>query len=152
MSSFLGIWWSNRVATAQEKQEIQTFIFPEGKCVEFAENDQNMFFTQEIISNTGRIEELLFRKQVWIPVGCVPLACRPYRRGGSAQPGGSASGGGGLGGPPRPPWTEWLTDRCKDITLPQDAATYSIWNEWLQRQPYAAFSSCEILIFGNFTN
>ena len=51
---------------------------------------------------TARFSGRLYREGGW---GCLPLG-----------PGGvyhtSLS-------PPPPPWTEWLTDRCKNITLPQ---------------------------------
>ena len=66
-------------------------------------------------------------KQECIPVGCVPAARRPYA--GVCFPGGGVwSRGEGLvpgggypsmhwGRPPPPLWTEWMTDRCKNITL-----------------------------------
>ena len=87
------------------------------------------------------------KKQVCIPVGCVPPACCPYLpactvQGNVCFPGVSASQGECLlpkGGvcfprgvsaprgcvsqhalgqtPPPHPWTEWLTDRCKNITF-----------------------------------
>ena len=82
--------------------------------------------------------------QVCIPVGCLPPACCPYlpactapREGLLPGVGDVCSGGGGVcsrgeGGcllPGRgcipacteadtPLWTEWLTDRCKNITFP----------------------------------
>ena len=68
-------------------------------------------------------------QQVCIPAGFVPPACCPYLPACTAQ-GGSAPGGGSVPGKgcllsqhalrqsPPPLWTEWLTDRCKNITFP----------------------------------
>ena len=44
------------------------------------------------------------------PSGCLPMGCLPT--------GVSASGGGGCT-PPLPPWTEFLTHGCENITFPQ---------------------------------
>ena len=62
-----------------------------------------------------------------IPVGCKAAEHWPYSRvccfpGGVSAPGGVCSRGGWSGTPPRtrqvpPLWTEWMTDRCKNITL-----------------------------------
>ena len=54
----------------------------------------------------------LNKQQVCIPVGCVPPACWPYW-----AVGGSASGG--RLGRPLSPLVNRMTDRCKNITLPQ---------------------------------
>ena len=78
----------------------------------------------------------LLRKQECIPVGCVPTDCWPYPSmhwaGGSAQgglPGGCLPGGclpGGVcpgrvsvWGGGRHPSVDRMTDRCKNVTLPQ---------------------------------
>ena len=78
-----------------------------------------------------------FIKQECIPVGCVLSATVAVclgegvcSRGGCLVPGGSAPGG-GLWYPcmhwSRPPiWTEWLTDRCKNITLATSLRTVKI--------------------------
>ena len=59
-------------------------------------------------------------KQECIPVGCVPPACCPYPSIHCAQGVGLPARGvylpGGYRTPPSP-WTEWLTDRCKNKTF-----------------------------------
>ena len=57
-----------------------------------------------------------------IPVGCVPPACWPHPSmhcgwGGCTCQGYLPSGVPAQIIPPHPPWTEWLTDRCKNITF-----------------------------------
>ena len=76
------------------------------------------------------IKSQIFSEQECIPVGCVPHARWPYpvvSEEGSAQPPGcrppqmettptlDADPPGCR--PPPPPWTGWLTDRCKSITF-----------------------------------
>ena len=58
-------------------------------------------------------KKINFFKQECIPVGCVPPA--RYRTEGGSR-GGLCPGGVSLTKPLL--WTEWLTDRCKNITLP----------------------------------
>ena len=86
--------------------------------------ESNLMFT--LNSNKNQ------RKKECIPVGCIPLACWPYptmhcqgvylsgvylpKRGVPAQEGCTCPGGCTCQGTP-PLWTEWLTDRCKNITI-----------------------------------
>ena len=103
-------------------------------------NDTNDQISWDLLPFWMTTSCFLLWKQECIPVGCVPAAHRPYAgvcfwgcvvpggvcsggwsRGMSA-PGGVWSGGGGGGIPACTEadpllWTEWMTDRCKNITL-----------------------------------
>ena len=92
-----------------------------------------LFFWTETDATNAVMERYVlkqFGKQDCIPVGCLPPACLPYPSmhcvGGSAQgeclPGrGSAQGGVCPGDVcvADPPPVNRMTDRCKNITLPQ---------------------------------
>ena len=76
---------------------------------------------QSIVFHFHAVFAKNYAKQGCIPVGCVPSACCPYlpavHRGvylvrGVYLPGGTCPG-------TLPLWREWLTDRCKNINLPQ---------------------------------
>ena len=60
-------------------------------------------------------------KQECIPVGCVPSAAVAAGRGGRCLPGWGCLLGGicSMHAGIHPPWTEWLTNGCKNITFPQ---------------------------------
>ena len=86
----------------------------------------SMHWARESVSQNALGRECLAR-------GCLPRGWGCVYPGGCVCPGGVFPGEYGRHPPdqrqtPPPPWTEWLTDRCKNITLPQLRCGRWIWS------------------------